>query len=162
MNNSEHNSSIPTSNAASCRLDRRLFLQALAGAAGVAFIGGCSGDENGAKAVDNSIQVEVVGAEFKIAGAGNLKPGEALAFTLPDQTPGLVFATKDGVFHALSAKCTHAGCIVTWQNSDELHCPCHGSRFDLNGGVLKGPATAPLPIYTARQQGDAVLIRIAK
>lgn len=59
-----------------------------------------------------------------------------------------VAAYKDetGEVHALSARCTHLGCIVTWNSAEKSwDCPCHGSRFDIHGRVLEGPATADLP-----------------
>ncbi len=45
----------------------------------------------------------------------------------------------DSGFYALSLVCTHLGCTVT-VTEDDLACPCHGSRFDRQGKVLKGPA----------------------
>jgi len=45
--------------------------------------------------------------------------------------------------HAISLVCTHLGCTVT-VSGDGLSCPCHGSRFDRRGRVLKGPADRPL------------------
>ena len=49
---------------------------------------------------------------------------------------------------AFSAVCTHMGCTVAPAGS-ELHCPCHGSRFEAaTGKVLGGPATRPLPPVT--------------
>jgi nitrite reductase/ring-hydroxylating ferredoxin subunit len=50
-----------------------------------------------------------------------------------------------GDIHALSAVCTHAKCIVSW-NSEEKSwdCPCHGARYDIDGKILTGPATVNL------------------
>lgn len=56
-----------------------------------------------------------------------------------------VIGAAGGVF-ALSAVCTHLGCITRYI-SDEgaIACPCHGSKFDLEGNVAHGPAPHPLP-----------------
>ena len=45
---------------------------------------------------------------------------------------------------AFEAKCTHLGCRIHASEGDALVCQCHGSRFDLSGSPLKGPAKAPL------------------
>jgi glycine/D-amino acid oxidase-like deaminating enzyme/nitrite reductase/ring-hydroxylating ferredoxin subunit len=50
-----------------------------------------------------------------------------------------------GHLHAVSARCTHLGCIVTWNSAERSwDCPCHGSRFAVDGSVLQGPAVSPL------------------
>jgi cytochrome b6-f complex iron-sulfur subunit len=99
------------------------------------------------------------GGGFKVAGAGALKKGEALAFRLPDQSMGIVFLTNAGELRALSAKCTHAGCIVEWQKGEDLiKCPCHGSRFDATGKVITGPAIKPLASFSAIRQGSDAII----
>lgn len=61
---------------------------------------------------------------------------------------------------ALSAKCTHAGCAVAWQE-DLFACPCHGSKFNPDGSVAEGPANAPLKAYAAKVEGDSVLVSAA-
>ncbi len=52
----------------------------------------------------------------------------------------------DGGIYALSAVCTHLGCITRYVSDESaIACPCHGSRFDLEGNVTHGPAPRPLP-----------------
>jgi glycine/D-amino acid oxidase-like deaminating enzyme/nitrite reductase/ring-hydroxylating ferredoxin subunit len=51
----------------------------------------------------------------------------------------------DGQLHATSAVCTHLGCHVHWNSTEQCwDCPCHGSQFSPEGEVLSGPAIAPL------------------
>ena len=45
-----------------------------------------------------------------------------------------------GVFKGFSAKCTHKGCIVDKIADGTIDCPCHGSKFNLDGSVANGPA----------------------
>ena len=60
--------------------------------------------------------------------------------------PQAVSRTADGVIHSVSARCTHAGCIVDWNlMAQAWECPCHGSMFEPDGQVLCGPASKPLP-----------------
>lgn len=61
--------------------------------------------------------------------------------------PVAVSRGVDGTCQALSAVCTHLGCIVAFNDAEQTwDCPCHGSRFDLDGSVLDGPATTPLEV----------------
>ena len=61
-------------------------------------------------------------------------------------TPIACARDADGRLHAISAVCTHLRCLVEWNDAERSwDCPCHGSRFDLDGAVLEGPATEPLP-----------------
>lgn len=56
-----------------------------------------------------------------------------------------VYRDHDGALHAVSALCTHQGCVVAFNPMEcSWDCPCHGSRFDIDGGVLDGPAKKPL------------------
>jgi glycine/D-amino acid oxidase-like deaminating enzyme/nitrite reductase/ring-hydroxylating ferredoxin subunit len=56
-----------------------------------------------------------------------------------------VYRSVEGELHALSARCTHRGCLVRFNDAEcAWECPCHGSRFAVDGTVLQGPATRPL------------------
>jgi len=56
-----------------------------------------------------------------------------------------VFRDEEGGLHAVSLRCTHMGCLVRFNAAERSwDCPCHGSRFDVDGAVLEGPATKPL------------------
>jgi glycine/D-amino acid oxidase-like deaminating enzyme/nitrite reductase/ring-hydroxylating ferredoxin subunit len=57
-----------------------------------------------------------------------------------------VYKGDDGAVTVCSAVCTHLYCIVDWNSAEKTwDCPCHGSRFAPDGGVINGPAIAPLP-----------------
>jgi len=76
--------------------------------------------------------------------------------------PTIIIRPKENEVYALSAVCTHLGCIVKWhEDAKELLCPCHAARFDLYGNVLGGPAPKPLPAYKAAVEEDRILIREA-
>jgi len=56
-----------------------------------------------------------------------------------------VHRDDDGMLHAVSARCTHLGCLVAFNDVERTwDCPCHGSRFAPDGTVVTGPATRPL------------------
>ncbi|MGA7613700.1 MAG: ubiquinol-cytochrome c reductase iron-sulfur subunit [Thermoanaerobaculia bacterium] len=58
-----------------------------------------------------------------------------------------VIRQKEG-FHALSSVCTHLGCITRYKvDENVIACPCHGSRYSLDGDVIGGPAPRPLPWF---------------
>ncbi len=56
------------------------------------------------------------------------------------------YRDRAGEVHAVSARCTHLGCLVAFNDAETAwECPCHGSRFGIDGSVLQGPANRPLP-----------------
>jgi cytochrome b6-f complex iron-sulfur subunit len=64
---------------------------------------------------------------------------------LNKQQKAYVLGASGGVY-ALSAVCTHLGCITRFLSDERcIACPCHGSRFDLEGNVTHGPAPRSLP-----------------
>ena len=75
-----------------------------------------------------------------VASVEEIAPG-AGAVVRRGLTKDAVYRAADGTLTSCSAICPHLGCIVHF-NSEEKSwdCPCHGSRFDIEGGVLTGPA----------------------
>ncbi|MHC4275289.1 MAG: QcrA and Rieske domain-containing protein, partial [Planctomycetota bacterium] len=70
-----------------------------------------------------------------------------------------VMRLQDG-FRAISSICTHLGCITRYQPDDRIiACPCHGSRFALDGEVIAGPAPRALPWLQmdATSRGEVVV-----
>lgn len=60
----------------------------------------------------------------------------------------IVFQDAQGKLKALSAVCTHEGCTVTYQRSEDLiWCPCHNGKFTSDGRVISGPPPKPLLAY---------------
>jgi glycine/D-amino acid oxidase-like deaminating enzyme len=58
-----------------------------------------------------------------------------------------VYRDETGRLHRASAVCPHLGCTVHWNSLERTwDCPCHGSRFDVRGSVLNGPAAAGLEV----------------
>lgn len=71
-------------------------------------------------------------------------PGEARVVGSPHDKVG-VYRDDEGVAHAVSLRCTHLGCLLRFNSAERSwDCPCHGSRFDVDGAVLEGPAVRPL------------------
>lgn len=85
-----------------------------------------------------------VGDRLAKGDAADLQPGEGRIVS-----KGLrkLAVSKDasGTVRTLNATCTHMGCVVAWNPLEtSWDCPCHGSRFDVDGKVLHGPAVKPL------------------
>jgi glycine/D-amino acid oxidase-like deaminating enzyme/nitrite reductase/ring-hydroxylating ferredoxin subunit len=74
----------------------------------------------------------------------HLAPGTGGIVDLEGDTVA-AFRADDGTVHGVSATCTHLGCQVKFNTAERTwDCPCHGSRFDVDGRVLEGPAVSDL------------------
>jgi cytochrome b6-f complex iron-sulfur subunit len=60
-------------------------------------------------------------------------------------------------YSAISLVCPHLGCVVN-VNSDGFACPCHGSRFLLDGSLRNGPASKPLTVLRVEENAEGHLI----
>lgn len=71
----------------------------------------------------------------------------------------LVVNVDGSTIRAFTSVCTHAGCSTNWQFSNSrFECTCHGSRFDTNGSVVRGPASRDLQEFSVSRDGDEVVI----
>jgi nitrite reductase/ring-hydroxylating ferredoxin subunit len=87
---------------------------------------------------------QLVGQRLAPGPKGELAPGMGRI-----ESRGLhkvaVYKDAHGREHCVSASCTHMGCILAFNPLEtSWDCPCHGSRFGVDGEVLHGPATVPL------------------
>jgi len=89
-------------------------------------------------------------------GSPDLFPVNSVTY-LQDQQVYIV-RTTDG-FHAVSAVCTHLGCITQWKpEANQIACPCHGSKFTPLGNKIEGPAPRPLPHFLITLTADGELL----
>lgn len=89
------------------------------------------------------------------AGDPDLYPVNSVSF-LQDQQVFIVHTAAG--FYAVSAVCTHLGCIAQWKpDANMIVCPCHGSEFEPNGKQIKGPATHSQPHYAINLTADGDL-----
>ena len=70
-----------------------------------------------------------------------------------------VNTNTDGTYTAVLLHCTHKGCEVR-PSDGKLACPCHGSQFDLDGHVIKGPAKSDLQTFPVTTDDQHVLINV--
>ena len=86
-----------------------------------------------------------------------IPPAPADAVTFAD---GVIVTRDRDETRAFSARCTHLGCVIDRSADNLLVCPCHGSRFHLDGTVAAGPAArplAPLAHETDTTTGDLIV-----
>ncbi|MFJ8670293.1 FAD-dependent oxidoreductase [Streptomyces sp. NPDC093600] len=68
--------------------------------------------------------------------------------------PCAVYREESGSLHSVSAVCTHMGCLVAFNPAERTwECPCHGSRFGVDGEVIQGPALHPLERREPKEDG---------
>ena len=104
------------------------------------------------------VGAKLVGDSLKPAGSqepSSLAPGEAAILRVGGRKAACSRG-EDGTLHVVSARCTHLGCVVGWNDAEtSWDCPCHGSRFAADGSVLQGPAVKPLHAIEYDASADA-------
>jgi Rieske Fe-S protein len=111
---------------------------------------GCGGGDSPTSPSSRTVELGVSAGRYTGSGVDVNIAGSALAnvggAVLVESVAGvfLLARTADTTFSAIDAVCSHQSCTVTGADDSVYVCPCHGSRYDRNGRVLQGPATASL------------------
>ncbi len=118
--------------------------------------GAGGGDGVAAKGRDGKdIQVDKLLAQ---ATAGTPVLALGLVVGGGDATYIVINDQKEIANFGINAVCTHLGCVVPWDNgAQQFKCPCHGSAYDKDGGLVRGPAPQPLALVKATVKDNKVL-----
>jgi len=91
--------------------------------------------------------------------AGNPDTYPPDSVTYREQEQVFIVRTREGGFYAVSAVCTHLGCITQWKEDvKQIQCPCHGSKFEPDGKKIEGPAPRPLEHFAVSLTLDGELL----
>jgi Rieske Fe-S protein len=144
--------------------------QAVSLAALGAFVQGCGGGGGGGgnpAAPSNVPQLPTIGSSIvnntitlTIDAASPLANVGSAALVQASGRGFLVSRDDADTFIALTAICTHEACTVTGFQNQRYVCPCHGSRYNLSGGVETGPAPLPLARFTTESAGNTLTIHV--
>lgn len=149
---------------------RRALLQGL-GAAGLVVLAGCGKDpdvsegpadafvpppdETPVPCGPGQVCIDVTrsssGTLSQVGGTHKISiPGDAL----------IIVRTAETTFVTLSAVCTHERCSVRYTTGTQVRCPCHGSMFNFDGSVARGPAQDPLKVYATSFDASTNILTI--
>lgn len=94
--------------------------------------------------------------------AKDVRLGEARFFTFKGK-PAVMVRKSDTEIFAVSAVCTHLGCIVKFHEDGggQFVCPCHGAKYDTTGRVLGGPAPKALTAFAVKLEGGNIVVEEA-
>ena len=135
--------------------DRRGFVLSSTAALATVLLPGC------ASLVTRRVPIENGAIRLALRQHPELAEPRGSLRLLPDgwEDPVYLLTLDGGGFAALSSVCTHRGCTVDI-GGPGLACPCHGSQYDREGQVMRGPASRALTRYPVRATGDELVIDV--
>ena len=135
--------------------DRRAFVRSGTAAIAVALLPSC------ASLVTRRVPLESGRIRLSLRQYPELAEPRGSLRLLPDgwEDPVYLLVLEGGGFAAVSSICTHRGCTVDL-GGPGLACPCHGSQYDREGRVVRGPANRALTRFPVRNAGDELIIEV--
>ncbi len=133
------------------RLCRRTVLKGAAATCGVGLLAACGGEPASPAASSSGS-----GVRAALVRLDEVPVGEAVEATDADGGKVLVSRLSEDEVVAFSAVCPHQGCSVA-PDGEQLACPCHGSQFELDGSLKRGPAEKGLTPYQVEVVDGQVL-----
>lgn len=98
--------------------------------------------------------------EFDVSGLTQNGQGMLTDSSGSDGFPVLIVRLGPDQYTALSTRCTHQSCEVNLPQGNEISCPCHGSRYGLDGTLIQGPAENPLKSYQLTYDASARTVTV--
>jgi Rieske Fe-S protein len=141
----------PSDEPCSSRCDRRNFVRLAIGSVALLMPGCASVSALPVRAQSGVVRLSLRDHPELTGSSGFLR-------VRPDTLATAVYVIRlDEEFVALSPVCQHLGCTVAFE-STRFVCPCHGSMYDRDGSVLRGPTERPLVRYPTEVTADGILL----
>lgn len=123
---------------------------------GYGFLSFSSGSSDGGTLAKDALGNDIVAAEWlKTHGPGDRTLSQGLK---GDPTYLVVENDRTLATYGINAVCTHLGCVVPWNKAEnKFMCPCHGSQYNNQGKVVRGPAPLSLALAHADIDDGKVL-----
>ena len=137
-------------------MDRRGFIARVSVIGASALLTRCGGDPSSVALPVTNGSVTLTFTEFPVLA----QPGGGVVVQVQGGSPILVVRHETGAV-AMTAVCTHEGCTVGFDPTTlGAACPCHGSQYDSEGHVTRGPAPLPLELFAATLEAEGIKVTI--
>ncbi|AAM71548.1 MAG TPA: cytochrome b6-f complex iron-sulfur subunit [Chlorobaculum sp.] len=98
--------------------------------------------------------------ELAVGPASDVPNGTGKIYQFNDDK--VIVVNHGGSLTAVSAICTHLGCLVHWDEAaDMIACPCHGAKYTQDGKIISGPQPLPLKQYKVKIEDGKIVVSIA-